>query len=155
MPTTSSFARFAPAAAAGLLLVSIPTVWAVADTTPTTTSASGERIMRLNWTITEIREGDVPPTGLSTGDTFQAAFKLTGKIRGTADYSCVHVQTRAICDGIIRLADGDIYVSTGPIDDAEPAPIVGGTKAYVGIRGQFTKTANPDGTGTYTLSYRK
>lgn len=155
MPRKPSLTRLAPVVGAGLLLLAIPTAWAVADTTSSTTTAAGERIMRLNWTITEIREGDVAPTGLSTGDTFQAAFQLTGRIRGTADYSCVHVETRAICDGIIRLADGDIYVSTGPIDDAQPAAILGGTRAYLGVRGQFTKTANPDGTGTYTLVYRK
>lgn len=148
-------ARFATAAAAALVLFSVPTAWAVATPPKPSPKPPGDQVMRLNWTITEVREGDVPPAGLSTGDTFHAAFKLTGKIRGTADYACSHVGTRAICTGILRLPDGDIYVATGPIDDSLPAAIQGGTFAYQGIRGQFTKTAKPDGTGTYTLTFRK
>jgi hypothetical protein len=136
-------------------LLAIPTAWAVAEPVPTTSASSGERVMRLKWTITDVRTDDIAPAGDSSGDTSQFTFKLTGRIGGSADYACTVVGTNYLCNGIIRLSDGDIYVATGPVDQALPAAIQGGTRAYQGIRGQFTKTANPDGTGTYTLTFRK
>lgn len=152
MTASPLVARLAPVVAAGLLLLAIPTTWAIAEPQ---TSSSGDRVVRLNWTLTDIHTNDVAPTGDSSGDTAQFVFTLTGRISGSADYSCTVAGTHYICDGIIRLPDGDIYVSTGPVDQALPAAIVGGTHAYNGVRGQFTKTANPDGTGTYTLNFRK
>lgn len=116
-------------------------------------NSGNRKVLQLQWALTDKHDTDVPPAGTSSGDDSQFSFNLTGDARGTADYACTVVGTRYLCDGILRLPAGDIYVSTGPLDDSQPAAIVGGTKAYFGIRGQFKKTATPTGTGTYTLTY--
>lgn len=87
MTASPHLARFAPAVAAGIVLLAIPTAWAVADTDVSSSTTSGERVMRLNWTLTEARDGEVAPEGLSSGDTFQAAFLLAGRSTGSADYA--------------------------------------------------------------------
>ncbi len=85
MTASPHLARFAPAVAAGIVLLAIPTAWAVADTDVSSSTTSGERVLRLNWTLTEARDGEVAPEGLSSGDTFQAAFLLAGRSTGSAD----------------------------------------------------------------------
>ena len=61
-------------------MLAIPTAWAVAETGTSSSGSSGERVVRLHWTITEARTDDIGPAGDSSGDTFQAAFRLTGYI---------------------------------------------------------------------------
>ena len=78
MPDKPSLARLAPVVGAGVLLLAIPTAWAVADTTPSTVSTSGDRVMRLNWTITEIREGDVTATLAEIVREFGAELLVVG-----------------------------------------------------------------------------
>jgi hypothetical protein len=150
--------RIALALAAGLTLVAAPTAWAVADTTGSTTDAQAkEQVIRLSWTRQTFHAIDNAPTGLSSGDTLEISFALAGGVgKGSADYSCTAVTTHYLCDGVLRLPAGDIYVSTGPIDDTLPAAILGGTLSYQGVRGEFTKTATADGgAGTYTLSLKR
>lgn len=157
MTTSARPHRIALAVTAGLALVAIPTLWAAADSPAAEPATqSGDRVMRLNWTRRDIHAIDNAPQGLSSGDTLEIAFGLTGQGKGSADYSCTAVTTHYLCDGVLRLPAGDIYVSTGPLDDTQPAAILGGTLAYQGIRGQFTKTASADGgSGTYTLVFRR
>jgi hypothetical protein len=57
------------------------------------------------------------------------------------------VATHFICQGIIRLPEGDIYTMTGPVDQHQPAAVGGGTRAFVGVTGQLTQQENPDDTG--------
>lgn len=157
--------RVAAAAVAGIALVGGSTAWAVAaadDGTGNGNGAGTERLARvkvidLDWKREHAHFNDVAPEGTSSGDTVQFSFSLAGDMKGSADYSCVVVQTNFLCDGILRLPKGDIYVSTGPSgDQTEPAAIVGGTHAYSGIRGEFTKTADAEDTaGTYRLKFRK
>ena len=78
MTASPHLTRLAPAVAAGLALLAIPTAWAVAEPATSSSGSSGERVIRLNWTITEARTDDIGPAGDSSGDTFQAAFRLTG-----------------------------------------------------------------------------
>lgn len=148
-------------AIAAIALISAPASQAIASTKtadPANTEpvSQSETVINLNWATEHHEYTDVGPEGPSSGDTTQFAFGITGDFDGTADYSCTVVQTNFICDGIIRLPDGDIYVMTGPVDQSEPAPIIGGTRSYAGIRGEFTKTANEDDTkGTYQLTFSK
>lgn len=92
---------------------------------------------------------------MSSGDTLLAEYALTRGRKGTADFSCVAVVTHYVCQGIIRLGEGDIYAQAGPIDETQPAAIVGGTRAYVGVRGQFTQRENPDETGVWTIELHR
>ena len=79
MTTSPHLTRLAPAVAAGLALLAIPTAWAVAEPATSSSGSSGERVISLlNWTITEARTDDIGPAGDSSGDTFQAAVRLTG-----------------------------------------------------------------------------
>jgi hypothetical protein len=43
---------------------------------------------------------------------------------------------------------------TGPVDQHQPAAVVGGTRAFVGVTGQFTQQENPDDTGKWFLELR-
>ncbi|NYI70491.1 hypothetical protein GGQ54_001051 [Naumannella cuiyingiana] len=116
----------------------------------------GVRVLNLTWKREHAQINDIAPEGFSSGDTVQFAFSIAGEKKGSADYSCTVVQANFLCDGILRLSDGDIYVSTGPVDDSGPAAIVGGTGAYFGVRGEFVKTANAEDTaGTYNLRFRR
>jgi hypothetical protein len=83
------------------------------------------------------------PSAFSWGDTLEATYTFTGDKKGTADFVCTVVATHFLCQGIIRLPDGDIYTQTGPIDPKQPAAIVGGTRAFVGVSGQFTQRETP------------
>ena len=105
----------------------------------------------LPWKMTSFRQHDVSPKGVSSGATVQAAFTLTGHRRGSADFSCVAVVTHFLCQGIIRLSEGDIYAQGVPINETQPAAIVGGTRAFMGMTGQFTQQQNPDNTGVWTI----
>jgi hypothetical protein len=154
MNASRHLVRLSPAAAVALVLVAIPTTWAAADThSPSLSTSSRDQVMRLSYTPLNMHAGDVDPQGISSGDTLQVAFRLTGQVSGSADYACTAVNTIYLCSGVLRLPDGDIYVATGPTDDTLPAAIVGGTLDYAGITGQFTKRANPDGSGTYVLAF--
>lgn len=113
-----------------------------------------ERIS-LTWKVTSLKQHSADPKSVSSGDTLQAEYTLTGRRRGSADFSCVAVVTHFVCQGIIRLREGDIYAQVGPIDETQPAAIVGGTRAFMGMTGQFTQQENPDGqTGSWTLEFR-
>jgi hypothetical protein len=67
------------------------------------------------------------------------------------DFSCVAVGTHFVCQGIIRLSDGDIYAEVGPVNETQPAAIVGGTRAFMGMTGQFTQKQDTDTTGVWTI----
>ena len=95
------------------------------------------------------------PLALTWGDTLQATYTFTGDKTGTADFVCTVVANHFVCQGIIRLPEGDIYTMVGPIDEHQPAAIVGGTREFVGVTGQFTQQENPDDTGTWILELRK
>lgn len=94
---------------------------------------------------------DLAPKGTSSGDTLEAAYLLTGKRSGTADYTCTAVGRHYLCSGVVRLPGGDVYVEVGPAEETQPAAVVGGTRAYEGVRGQFTQKENEDGTGSWTF----
>jgi hypothetical protein len=135
--------------------VAAPVAWA--DQTggakgATAHSSTQERFV-LSWTVQATGQ-DIAPTGLSSGDTLQATFTLTGTRTGSADFACIAVGQHYLCQGIIRLADGDIYAQTGPVAEDQPAAIVGGTRRYDGVRGQFTQQEHDDGTGSWTLDLR-
>ena len=102
----------------------------------------------------EFTTHDVAPAGVSSGDTLQARFTLTGRHQGTADFAWTAVVTNYVCQGVIRLADGDLYADTGPVDETQPAAIVGGTRAFDGARGQFTQVEYPDDRGRWTITLR-
>jgi hypothetical protein len=108
----------------------------------------------LPWKITSFRQHDVSPKGVSSGATVQAAFTLTGNRPGTADFSCVAVVTHFLCQGIIRLSEGDIYAEGVPVNETQPAAIVGGTRAFTGMTGQFTQQQNPGNTGVWIIELR-
>lgn len=146
----------ASAVAAGLAAAAIPTAWASADAARQPAVAASAHALKtvstVQWTITAAHKVDIPPKGLSSGDTLQARFTFTGKTKGSADFACTAVTTHYLCQGIIRLRDGDLYVTTGPVDGDQPAAVEGGTRAYAGARGQFTQVEKPDGTGSWTIA---
>lgn len=95
------------------------------------------------------------PPAISWGDTLQATYTFTGGKTGTADFVCTAVSAHFLCQGIMRLPEGDIYTLTGPVDGHQPAAIVGGTRAFVGVTGQFTQQENPNDTGKWILELRE
>jgi hypothetical protein len=107
----------------------------------------------LNWKVA-IATQDRPPAGPSNGDTLQATYTLTGRSKGSADFACTAVGPKYLCQGVIRLPDGDLYAQVGPDDETQPAAIVGGTRTYDGARGQFTQVEVADGRGTWSISLR-
>ncbi|TDT30109.1 hypothetical protein CLV29_3133 [Naumannella halotolerans] len=166
MRTVPRRLRAATAVVSGIALFALSTTFATAapseepaesnDSSSESSLGSGRvQHLDLSWTRVHAHFNDVAPEGTSSGDTVQFSKKITGRVKGSADYTCTVVQENFLCDGIIHLAKGDIYVSTGPLDDdVEPAAILGGTGSYMGIRGQFTKTNNSDDSqGTYRLRF--
>src|SRR5882757_5538585 len=105
-------------------------------------------VITLHWKFA-LTTHDLPPTGPSSGDTLQAHYALTGQKPGSADFTCTAVGANYVCQGIIRLHDGDLYAQVGPLDETQPAAIVGGTRAYDGARGQFTQVELPHDGGTW------
>jgi hypothetical protein len=65
------------------------------------------------------------PTTISNGDTIQAHYTLKGRMKGTSDWACTAVGTQFVCSGIIRLPKGDLYAASGPIDQDQPAAVLG------------------------------
>jgi hypothetical protein len=118
------------------------------------TAAGKTKTLTLSWTLTSLHQHQANPTATSSGDTLQAQYAVTGTIPGSADFSCVAVGTHYLCQGIIRLRAGDIYAEVGPVDETQPAAIVGGTRAYMGMTGQFTQKQNTDTTGVWTVQLR-
>jgi hypothetical protein len=135
------------------LLAATAVVVAGAATAPIAWSSTphGDQQIALTWTVAFTTQ-DLPPSGASSGDTLQAHFTLTGKTKGTADFACTAVVENYLCQGIIRLRNGDLYAHSGPVDESQPAAIVGGTRAYDGARGQFTQVELSEQTGTWTIS---
>jgi hypothetical protein len=107
--------------------------------------------LTLPWKLTSLNQHDASPTGVSSGDTLQAQYTLTGRTPGSADFTCVAVGTHFVCQGIIRLSEGDIYAEVGPVNETQPAAIVGGTRAFMGMTGQFTQKQDTDTTGVWTI----
>ena len=63
--------------------------------------------------------------------------------------------TRSVAGEVQRpVREGDIYAQVGPINETQPAAIVGGTRAFMGMTGQFTQQQNPDNTGVWTIELR-
>jgi hypothetical protein len=110
-------------------------------------------MLTIPWKVMFQLHQSAPPA-FSWGDTLQATYTFTGDKKGTADFVCTVVATHFLCQGIIRLPDGDIYTQTGPIDRKQPAAIVGGTRAFVGVSGQFTQQENADDTGKWFLELK-
>ena len=93
---------------------------------------------------------DVPPREarqqrLSAGDSwiFTKALREGSRVAGHAHGRCVAFSSgrnpRAICDGVIRLADGSLsFLEVFRFNDRERhAAITGGTGAYAGATGTF------------------
>lgn len=143
------------ATAVSMLAAAAPIAWSA---TPHQHPAQHEQPapprFSLSWTA-DYTMHDLAPAGPSSGDTVQAHFRLTGKSTGTADFACTAVAANYLCQGVIRLRDGDLYAQTGPIDESQPAAIVGGTRAYDGARGQFTQVELSERTGTWTIMLRR
>jgi hypothetical protein len=110
--------------------------------------------MTLAWKVSYQTHLAAPPA-TNSGDTLQATYTFTGATRGTADFACTAVGTHWICQGIIRLDAGDIYAEAGPVDGTKPAAIVGGTRKFTGVSGQFSQHENGDETGTFTFDIHK
>ena len=108
----------------------------------------------IEWEVS-FQQHQANPPELSWGDTLQATYTFTGGRTGTADFVCTAVAAHFLCQGIIRLPEGDIYVLTGPVDEHQPAAIVGGTQAFVGVTGQFTQQEISDNTGLWSLDLRR
>jgi hypothetical protein len=108
-------------------------------------------MLTLPWKMTSFKQHSADPKSVSSGDTIQAGYTVTGKRPGTAGFSCVAVDTHFICSGVIHLGEGDIYAQVAPLKPTDPAAIVAGTRAFVGVTGQFTQQENPDGTGVWTI----
>ena len=108
----------------------------------------------IEWEVS-FQQHQANPPELSWGDTLQATYTFTGGRTGTADFVCTVVAAHFLCQGIIRLPEGDIYALTGPVDDHQPAAIVGGTRAFVGVTGQFTQQETSDNTGLWSLDLRR
>lgn len=145
----------APAIVTGIAAAVIPTAWASADASHQPAHATGTTVMTVHWRAAILHSVDTRPKGLSSGDTLQARFTLTGKMKGSADFACTAVAAHYLCQGIIRLPHGDLYAATGPVNDNEPAAIEGGTRAYAGVRGQFTQIEKPNGAGSWTITLRR
>ena len=143
----------APVTVTALVATIALTAWPAASATPPARKGRTETLT-LPWKVS-FRQHDIPPTGISSGDTIQAQYTLTGKARGTADFACTAAGTHFLCQGIIRLPQGDIYAQTGPVDEDEPAAIVGGTRQFVGTTGQFRQQENEDDTGVWTLELQR
>jgi hypothetical protein len=137
-------------------LLALPAYLMLGPTASATAPAPREKTetITLPWKITSFRQHDASPKGVSSGDTIQAEYTVTGNRPGTADFSCVAVGTHFLCQGIIRLSEGDIYAQVGPVNETQPAAIVGGTRAFMGMTGQFTQQQNPDNTGVWTIEFR-
>jgi hypothetical protein len=112
--------------------------------------AAKTQMLSLPWRVS-FQEHLAAPPALSWGDTLQATYTFTGATAGTADFVCTAVAGHFVCEGILRLPEGDIYTMTGPVDEKQPAAIIGGTRAYVGVTGQFTQQENGDDTGKWVL----
>jgi hypothetical protein len=139
----------AGAVAVATALVASAFAWSASLAAP----AARTDTLTISWEVSFQSHQSAPPA-YSWGDTLQATYTFTGSKTGTADFVCTVVATHFICQGIIRLPEGDIYTMTGPVDQHQPAAVVGGTRAFVGVTGQFTQQENPDDTGKWFLELR-
>jgi hypothetical protein len=139
------------AGAAALLALPASLMLGPAASAKVPTPTEKTEMLTLPWTLTSLSQHDARPTSVSSGDTLQAHYTLTGRMPGSADFSCVAVGTHFVCQGIIRLSDGDIYAEVGPVNETQPAAIVGGTRAFMGMTGQFTQKQDTDTTGVWTI----
>ncbi|HUL51471.1 MAG TPA: hypothetical protein VLU94_02685 [Candidatus Nitrosotalea sp.] len=145
----SHVGKFHFLAGAVLLIVAV-LAWPAASVSA---NDKGETLV-IPWTVTfQIHQQS--PDKISSGDTLQAEYTLTGRHGGTSDWYCTVVGTRFLCNGIIRLPAGDIYAASGPIDEQQPAAILGGTRAYVGVSGEFTQEELTENTGVWKLKLRR
>jgi hypothetical protein len=116
-------------------------------------AAPKPEILVVPWKYTFQQHLANPPK-VSSGDTLQANFVFTGSRPGSADFACTAVGDRFLCQGILRFADGDLYASCCPIDESQTAAIVGGTRAFVGVTGQFSQRFITEDTGFWTVELR-
>ena len=149
--------RATATAGVAVALLAVATYFMTGPTASATAPTPEGKIetITLPWKMTSFRQHSANPKSVSSGDTIQAGYTLTGGRHGTADFSCVAVGTHFICQGIIRLGEGDIYAQVGPINPTQPAAIVGGTRAFVGETGQFTQQENADSTGVWTIELHR
>jgi hypothetical protein len=133
-------------AATVLAILAVTFAWSASFAAPSSRTAT----LTIPWKVRFLAHQSAPPA-YSWGDTLQATYTFTGGKAGTADFVCTVVADHFLCQGIIRLPEGDIYTMTGPVDPKQPAAVVGGTRAFVGVTGQFTQQENPDDTGTWSI----
>jgi hypothetical protein len=145
---TRRMSRVAGGAAAVCVAAALPLAWL------SSSSESKTEAMTLSWRVSYQEHLGAPPA-TSSGDTLQATYTLTGATHGTADFACTAVGTHWICQGIIRLESGDIYAETGPIDGTQPAAVVGGTRKFAGVTGQFFQHELGNDAGNWTIELRE
>jgi hypothetical protein len=139
-------------AAAGVLIALI--VLALPLVVFASSATSKPEILVVPWKYT-FQEHLAAPPKVSSGDTLQATFTFTGSRPGTADFACTAVGDRFLCQGVLRFADGDIYAGCCPVDETQTAAIVGGTRAFVGVTGQFSQRFITADTGFWTLELHR
>ena len=138
---------------AGAVAVSCATALAVGAAGGTAQPPSGFTERTLGFAEAEGRPQvvlDVPPRDArrgrpSAGDSwiFTKALRDGSRVAGHAHGRCVAMSSgrnpRAICDGVIRLADGSLsFLEVFRFRDRERhAAITGGTGAYAGATGTF------------------
>ena len=120
----------------------------------TASAAATPETLVIPWTYTFVEHLAAAPN-VSSGDTLQATFTFTGNRPGSADYACTAVGEHFLCSGIIRLAEGDLYAQCCPVDESQFAAIVGGTRAFVGVTGQFSQRFTTADTGSWTLELHR
>lgn len=105
------------------------------------------------------------PRKVSAGDSFIITNRLYADAAATAQAAVLHVQCTAMttstrfdrvisrCDGSALFADGQIAFD-GVANVSKPSfvfPVVGGTGAYEGARGQLSVAQQPNGDSTDTV----
>jgi hypothetical protein len=128
-------------------------------------SAQAEDTTTLT-TIADARSGiatpvDLGPTGDSPGDMFvfdQPLLNAAGQNIGSNSGYCIRTLPGQFseCQWTLTMADGTITVAGREAESGTSyIPIIGGTGAYLGVRGQLATTPNGDRTFTQVLTLLK
>ena len=129
-------------------------------------SATGDRTMviRLKSLTVRIVPTDLPPKGLSKGDSYQGRFRLlnvvpqfgrkAGAAVGEEDEKLTLTSAdTAVVVGTVTLPGGTlVYRGGGRIGSSVPIPVVRGTGRFAGARGTLTVGGGTSPLNTYRLT---